>query len=179
MSWGIESPVDTRAHFQTTFGALRRWFIAQCYDSAAVAVMWLVGLWILHTPWFPLWALLGGALQFIPNFGPILTLIGPAMALLAVGASWERFIGLLVVFAIIAFIDGIILQPYLMKRQNRVPVWLSILAPIVLGFIVPFWGVLLAPPLLAIVYAYRARNQQTEPARSGDGIVLPPERRLP
>ncbi len=141
--------------------------------------MWLVGLFILRTPWAPLWALLGGALQFIPNFGPVLTLIGPAMALLAVGASWERFVGLLAVFAIIAFIDGLILQPYLMKRQNRVPFWASILAPIVLGFLIPFWGVLLAPPLLAIVYAYKARNQQPEPVRSGEGIVLPPERRLP
>ena len=171
--------MDTRTHFQTTFGALKRWFIAQCYDSAAVAVMWLIGLWILHTPWAPLWALLGGALQFVPNFGPVLTFIGPAVALLVVGATWERFVGLLVVFAVIAFIDGIILQPYLMKRQNRVPIWASILAPIVLGFVIPFWGVLLAPPLLAILYAYKARHQQPEPMHSGEGIVLPPDRRLP
>jgi predicted PurR-regulated permease PerM len=27
--------------------------------------------------------------------------------------------------------------------------------PIVLGIVIPFWGVLLAPPLLAIVYAFR------------------------
>jgi len=36
--------------------------------------------------------------------------------------------------------------------------WASILAPIVLGFVIPFWGVLLAPPLLAVVYAYKARK---------------------
>jgi predicted PurR-regulated permease PerM len=168
--------VDVRAHFNTTFGALKRWFIAQCYDSAAVAVMWLIGLLILHTPWAPLWALLGGAFQFVPNFGPILTLIGPAIALALTGATWERLVGLLVVFAVIAFIDGLILQPYLMKRQNRVPIWASIIAPIVLGFIIPFWGVLLAPPLLAIIYAYKARHIRPEPIRSGEGVVLPPER---
>jgi predicted PurR-regulated permease PerM len=167
--------VDARGHFETTFGALKRWFIAQCYDSAAVAAMWLIGLMILRTPWAPLWALLGGALQFVPNFGPLLTLIGPAVALALVGAGWERLIGLLVVFAIIAFVDGLILQPYLMKRQNRVPVWISIIAPIVLGFIIPFWGVLLAPPLLAIVYAYKSRITRPEPIRAGEGIVLPPE----
>jgi len=27
----------------------------------------------------------------------------------------------------------------------------------VLGFVIPFWGVLLAPPLLAVVYTYRRR----------------------
>jgi predicted PurR-regulated permease PerM len=43
-----------------------------------------------------------------------------------------------------------------------VPIWASILAPIVLGMIFSFWGVLLAAPLLAVVYAYRARVQQQD-----------------
>jgi predicted PurR-regulated permease PerM len=34
--------------------------------------------------------------------------------------------------------------------------WASLLTPIVLGILIPFWGVLLAPPLLAVVYAYKA-----------------------
>ncbi len=36
--------------------------------------------------------------------------------------------------------------------------WASILAPIILGILIPFWGVLLAPPLLAVVYAYKVRQ---------------------
>ncbi len=54
--------------------------------------------------------------------------------------------------------DGFLLQPYIMKRTAKVPVWASILAPIVLGMVIPFWGVLLAPPLLAVLYAYKARQ---------------------
>lgn len=171
----IELTVDARYHFNTTFGALRKWFIAQCYDSLAVGAMWLVALLILGVPWAPFWAFLGAALQFIPNFGPMLTLIGPALALLFKEASWERFIWLGVAFAIIAVVDGLVLQPYLMKRQNRVPIWASILAPIVLGILLPFWGVLLAPPLLAVIYAYKGKREP-EPVRTGEGIVLPPER---
>lgn len=167
--------MDVRYHARTTGTALKNWFIAQCYDSLAVAGMWLVGLLILRVKWALLWALLGGAFQFIPNFGPVLTLVFPALALLFAEASWERFVGLLVTFAVIAFIDGLILQPYLMKRQNRVPVWASILAPIALGFIIPFWGVLLAPPLLAVIYAYRSKRKE-EVVRAGRGIVLPPEK---
>jgi hypothetical protein len=35
--------------------------------------------------------------------------------------------------------------------------WASILVPLVLAFnpITPFWGVLLAPPILAVIYAFR------------------------
>jgi predicted PurR-regulated permease PerM len=29
----------------------------------------------------------------------------------------------------------------------------------VLGILIPFWGVLLAPPLLAVVYAYKAWHE--------------------
>lgn len=166
--------MDVRYHLNTTFGALKRWFIAQCYDSLCVGVLWLAALLILHVPLAPLWAFLGAAFQFIPNFGPMLTLIGPSLALLFAHAGWERFLWLLVSFAIIAVVDGLVLQPYLMKRQNRVPLWASILAPLVLGFLLPFWGVLLAPPLLAIIYAYKAK-QRSEVIRSGQGIIIPPE----
>jgi predicted PurR-regulated permease PerM len=162
-------------HANITFGALKRWFIAQCYDSLAVAVMWLIALLFLHVPFALLWALLAGAFQFIPNFGTVLALVGPAMAILFTGANWQRFVGLLVAYALIAIIDGLILQPYLMKRQNRVPWWASTFVPIIMGFIIPFWGILIAPPLLAIFYAYR-KPKAPEQMRAGEGIILPPDR---
>jgi predicted PurR-regulated permease PerM len=52
----------------------------------------------------------------------------------------------------------LLLQPYIMRRTARVPMWASILVPLVLGFVIPFWGFLLAPPLLAVVYAFKARS---------------------
>jgi hypothetical protein len=35
----------------------------------------------------------------------------------------------------------------------------------VLGFMIPFWGFLLAPPLLAVVYAFKARRVQNRDLR--------------
>jgi predicted PurR-regulated permease PerM len=166
--------MSIRYHANITFTALKRWFIAQCYDSLAVAAMWMVALLFLHVPFAPLWAVLAGALQFIPNFGTVLALVGPAMAILFTGANWQRFIGLLIAYAAIAIIDGLILQPYLMKRQNRVPWWASTFVPIVMGFIVPFWGILIAPPLLAVFYAYRKPKAPPQ-MRAGEGIILPPD----
>ena len=67
----------------------------------------------------------------------------------------ERLAFLLGIYAIIVVIDQLVLQPWLMKKATRVPIWASIFVPIVLGIVIPFWVVLLAPPLLAIVYAFR------------------------
>ncbi len=165
-----------RHHVELTFSALKRWFIAQCYDAVIVGLLWLAALWYLHVPLAIFWALLGGLLQFVPHFGPVLALLGPTVALLISRAEWGQYVGLLIAYAVIAIVDGLFLQPYLMRRQNRVPVWASILAPLVLGVLIPFWGVFLAPPLLAVIYAYVRRKQmREETARSGQAIILPPE----
>ena len=174
--------MEFRYHADLTFGALRRWFVAQCYDALLVSAMWLGALLWLHVPWAVFWALVAGALQWIPHFGPVMALFGPAMSLLFSGASWERWLGLLGAYAAIAAVDGLLLQPYLMRRQNRVPIWASILVPIAMGIALPFWGVLFAPPLLAVIYAYRGapkpkpKVQEQRFSGQDQGIVLPPER---
>lgn len=145
-------------HLRITTSALKRWAIAQLQDSLAVGILWLVGLWIIHVPWAPLWATLAAALQIIPHFGPILGLIGPVLTATLAWRDWRHPLYVLILYAVIVVVDGFLLQPYIMRRVARVPMWLSILAPIVLGFVIPFWGVLLAPPLLAVVYAYKARQ---------------------
>jgi predicted PurR-regulated permease PerM len=136
-------------------GALLNWWRATTLDALLVGILWLIGLWVLHVPWAPLWALIGAFAQFVPNVGGMLALIGPALSLLFTDSGWEPFALLLCLYAAIVVIDQLLLQPWLMKRANRVPIWASIFGPIVLGIIIPFWGVLLAPPLLAVVFAFR------------------------
>ncbi len=151
--------MDWKQHARTTTTALKNWFVAQCYDSMCVAAIWLVGLLIIRVPFAPLWAVLAGLLQFIPNFGAMVSVIGPAIA----GALSEdsmRFFYVLILFAVIMVVDGLFLQPYLMRRTAKVPFWASLVVPIVMGIIIPVWGVVLAPPLLAVVYAFKRRNQQ-------------------
>lgn len=121
-----------------------------------MGVLWLIGLYVLKVPWAPLWAICAALLQLVPHLGPVLGLIGPVLAAALHWMDWRHPIYVLLLYAVIAVLDGFLLQPLIMKRTAKVPVWVSILAPVVLGILIPFWGVLLAPPLLAIVYAYKA-----------------------
>ena len=158
----ISIVVDFGEHFRITGGALKNWFIAQLQDSLAVGLLWLIGLLIIRVPAAPLWALLGAVFQFVPQIGAVLGVIGPALTAMFKWGDWEHPLYVLVLYAVIAIVDGFLLQPYIMKRTAKVPVWASILAPIVLGIAIPFWGVLLAPPLLAVVYAYKARQARMQ-----------------
>jgi predicted PurR-regulated permease PerM len=157
---------ELEQHVRTAATGLWRWFVAQTLDAAVVGLLWLAGLWALAVPWAPLWALLAALFQYVPHLGPVLGLIGPALAAgLSLGA--ERALYVLILYAAIVLLDGLLLQPYLLRRTAKVPIWASILSPLVLGILIPFWGVLLAPPLLAILYTFRSRAGQAaapEPA---------------
>lgn len=157
--------MDFRDHLHTTGGALKNWAVAQFQDSVAVGVLWLAGLYILHVPLAPLWAVIAAVVQIVPHFGPVLGLLGPVLAATIKWVDWEHPLGVLALYAVIALLDGFLLQPYIMRRTAKVPVLVSVFAPIALGIIWPFWGVLVAPPLLAVIYAYRARqkNKGTRP----------------
>ena len=154
--------MDIEDHLRVTGGALKNWAVAQLQDSLAVGVLWLIGLYILHVPLAPLWALLAAVLQIVPHLGPILGMLGPVLAATIKWMDWKHPLGVLVLYAIIVVVDGLLLQPYIMRRTAKVPIWASILAPIVLGVLWPFWGVLVAAPLLAVVYAYRARDEKIQ-----------------
>ncbi|HXY48098.1 MAG TPA: AI-2E family transporter [Terriglobales bacterium] len=145
-------------HLRITGGALKNWAIAQLEDSLAVGLLWWLGLYLIKVPWAPLWALLAAVLQIVPHIGPVLGLLGPALAAALRWQDWEHPFYVLILYAVVVMLDGFLLQPFIMKRVARVPMWASILAPIVLGLVIPFWGVLLSAPVLAVVYAYKARR---------------------
>ncbi|RXH56001.1 AI-2E family transporter [Granulicella sibirica] len=145
-----------QAPFRTAGGALMNWWRAVTLDALIVGVLWFIGLEILRVPLAPLWAVLGALFQFIPAFGPMLALIGPvfSVAFSENHDIWD--IGLVLgIYGIIAVLEGLVIGPYVLHRTTRVPWWASFLGPIVLGILIPPWGVIIAPPLLAILYAFR------------------------
>ena len=153
--------MDFGDHVRTTGGALKTWAIAQVEDSLAVGVLWLGGLYLLHVPLAAMWAVIAALLQIIPQFGPILGLLGPVLTVTIKWMDWKHPLGVLGLYAVIAVLDGLVLQPYIMRKTVKVPIWASVLVPIALGILWPFWGVLVAPPLLAVFYAYRSRFKKT------------------
>lgn len=143
------------SHINITGGALKNWFIAQFYDSVCVGLLWWAGLTYLRVPWAPFWAVLAAVFQFIPHFGPVLTFVGPALAAI-IGGGFDTFLWVLGLYGAIIIVDGLVLQPIIMKRTARVPVWASLIVPIILSMMLGFWGLVLAAPLLAVFFAYRA-----------------------
>jgi predicted PurR-regulated permease PerM len=148
------------AHVRTAGAAIFNWGRATLIDGICVAVLWLVGLELLHVALAPVWAVIAGLMAFIPNIGAVIALLGPVFSILLSGHDMDRLLFLLGLYGVIVVIDQLLIQPLIMKKVTRVPIWASLLVPIVLGIVIPFWGVLLAPPLLAVLYAFRKPRQR-------------------
>lgn len=146
---------DLKVQLSRAADALFNWWKAITIEALCVAVMWWAGLTLLHVPLAPVWALIGGLMTFVPHYGGVITVIFPVMAVLFSGHDMYRLGLVLGLYALIVIMDQLVLQPVLLKRANRVPIWASICVPILLGIVIPFWGVLLGPPLLAVVYAFK------------------------
>ena len=132
------------------------WWRAITLDALIVGVLWFVGLELLHVPLAPVWAVIGALCQFIPAFGPMLALIGPVLSVFFGPSDDLWHVGLVLgLYGLIAALEGLVIGPYILHRTTRVPWWAAFLGPIVLGLLIPPWGVLIAPPLLAVIYAFR------------------------
>ncbi len=140
---------------RTAGTALVNWWRAATLEGLCVGILWWIGLTLLHVPLAPLWAMIAALAAFIPHLGGVLSVIGPVLAVSFSGHDFYRLVWVLGLYAIIVVLDQLLIQPLLLKKTTRVPIWASILFPIVLGIVIPFWGVLLAPPLLAVFYAFR------------------------
>ena len=147
--------------------ALVQWWRAATLEGLCVGMLWLVGLLLLHVPLAPLWALLAAMAAFIPHVGGVLSLVGPVLSIAFSGHDMDRLGLVLGLYAVIVVLDQLLIQPLLLKKTTRVPIWASILFPIVLGILIPFWGVLFAAPLLAVLYAFRRPRPPVEPSFPG------------
>ena len=157
----LEGPDPFIAPWKTAGGALVGWWRAVTLDAAIVGVIWLIGLELLHVPWAPLWAVLGALFQMVPMIGGMLAVIGPALAAALSGGDdvMFRLAMVLGLYGMIAVLEGLVIGPYVLHRETLVPWWASFLGPIVLGLLIPPWGVLIAPPLLAVIFAFRRRRK--------------------
>ena len=172
-------PFDFHTHARTAGTALLNWWRAVSLEALCVAILWWIGLTILRVPLAPMWALIGGLMTFVPNFGGVITVIFPVMAILVSGKDLERLAFVLGLYAVIVVIDQLLLQPWLLKRTSRVPIWASIFVPILLGIVIPFWGILLGPPLLAVVYAFRKPKPKLPPRQAAQAQWSAPSLQTP
>ncbi|OWY64315.1 AI-2E family transporter [cyanobacterium TDX16] len=125
------------------------WIEGTLIAMVVIGLISFIGLTVLGVPLPLVNAALAGLLEFIPNVGPTLSVIPPALLAL-LDAPWKSGAVILLYMAIQQF-ESLVLVPLIMKQEvNLMPVF-TILAVVVFASLFGFLGIFLAIPLLVVI----------------------------
>lgn len=127
--------------------ALRGWLLGKLITMFIVGILTITGLWLLGVPLALTLGLIAFFLAFIPNVGPILSVI-PALAI-ALMQSPEMALYVLLLYLGVQVVESYLLNPLVYKRTVELPPALTLASQVLLGVLFGGVGVALATPLTA------------------------------
>lgn len=128
---------------------LTMWLKGQIIAMLAIAILKGIALTILGIPMAIVLALIAGILNFIPNFGPLISMF-PAI-LIALTQSVNKAIIVAIVYLLLQIIEGNVITPSIQQKLINMPAALIIIAQLFMGLLSGGWGLILATPLVAIL----------------------------
>lgn len=129
--------------------AIAGWFIGIIFNMTIIAIMSMLGLWVLGIPLAFANGLLAGFLAFIPNVGPVFSVVPPtAIALLE--TPWKA-IAVIILYIVIQQVESNILTPLVMRKQVSLLPAITLFSQVVFAAFFGFLGLLLALPLVLII----------------------------
>ncbi|RZT00037.1 AI-2E family transporter [Aquimarina brevivitae] len=133
----------------TTAYTLKRWLLGKVFSMIVVGVLTGIGLSILGIPLALTLAIFATLVTFIPNFGPILSLIPAFLIAFTIGADYAVYVCIL--YAAIQALESNIITPMIQRKMISFPLALVLMAQVVLGVFTGILGLILAVPIVAIV----------------------------
>jgi len=127
---------------------LRWWLVGKFCSMFAVGVMTWIGLYFLDIPLALTLGIITALFTFIPNFGPVLSLL-PA-ALIALSQDPIKAVYVVVLYIVVQIIESNLITPVIERRTISLPPALTIAVQLVLSVFVGGLGLVLATPLVAV-----------------------------
>jgi predicted PurR-regulated permease PerM len=139
---------------------LRAWFRAQLTDMICVAILMIVGLWIVGFKYWLVIGLLAGLVGIIPYLG--IMVISVLASIIAAAQDPAVLPWVLLVFFVTQQIEGNFILPYLMKKEVSLPGFPLIIFLFLMGFWLGVLGAIMAAPLLALIIELININRSPE-----------------
>jgi len=132
--------------------ALGGWVVGILFNMTVITVMSAIGLWILQIPLVFGNALLAGILTFIPNLGPTLSVIPPAILGL-LEAPWKGA-AVVILYIVIQQVESNILTPLVMERQVSLLPAVTLVSQLIFASFFGFLGLFLALPIVVVAQVW-------------------------
>ena len=128
------------------------WAVGIFLNMTAIAILSGIGLWALGIKLPLANSLLAGILTFIPNLGPVISVVPPtAMALL--DAPWKAA-AVVILYIVIQQVESNILTPIVMKRQVSLLPAITLLSQVAFAVFFGIFGLFLALPITVVAQVW-------------------------
>lgn len=121
----------------------------QLIIATSIGVMMFIGFTIIGLEYNGVLAIIAGFTSIIPYIGPTLAFI-PAL-IVALIDSWSMVLLLLVVWMVVQFVDGNLIEPNVMGKQLNVHPLTIIIVLLVMGDLIGLFGLIFGVPIYAIL----------------------------
>ena len=128
--------------------SLRGWLVGIIFNMSLITILSFISLLILRIPLALAQAVLAGALTFIPNIGPTLSVL-PPIAIALLSDPWKA-IAVLIFYAIVQQLESNILTPLIMSQKVSLLPAITLLSQIFFATFFGFLGLLIALPLTVV-----------------------------
>lgn len=127
---------------------LRGWLVGIIFNMLIITILSFIGLLILKIPLALAQAVLAGALTFVPNIGPTLSVL-PPMAIAILSAPWKS-LAVLIFYVIIQQLESNLFTPLIMANRVSLLPAITLLSQIFFATFFGFSGLLIALPLTVV-----------------------------
>lgn len=154
--------VTLRDYAYRTTKIFYNYFYGTFLDSLCVGIVVSIGLLIFRVPYAVLLGMLLGLMNMIPYFGAIIAAIVISLLTLLTNGFYTA-LGVAIYIIVVQQIDGNIIQPRIVGGSVGLRPVYVLLSVTLFGGLFGFWGIFLAPPMMAIIQmlvrdATKARN---------------------
>lgn len=143
------APPSSRAHLRdvarTLFVNLRGWLFGQVVSMTFVGLMTGLGLWAMGFPMVVALSAIAFLLTFVPNLGPLATLL--VAVLVALLQAPEKLLWVIALYLLVQLLETYLVTPMVQRRTASVPPAVLLATQLLFGGLFGLMGVLLAAPL--------------------------------
>lgn len=132
--------------------SLRGWLAGILFNMVVIFLLSFFGLLLLGIPLALAQATLAGILTFIPNLGPVVSVI-PPIAIALLDSPWKA-IAVLILYIVIQQVESNLLTPLVMAQQVSLLPAITLLAQLFFVTFFGFIGLLLALPLTVVAQVW-------------------------
>ncbi|MFP4368381.1 MAG: AI-2E family transporter [Bacteroidota bacterium] len=131
---------------KSLYTSLKMWLLGRIISMIVVGILTLIGYLIIGLPLALLLAIIAAVLSFIPNIGPILSLLSALPVAFIQGP--DKILYVIIVYFAVQTLESYVITPMVQERAVSLPPALLFSAQILLGLVGGGYGLALATPLL-------------------------------